>query len=246
MTNLHARSRSHNLILDSLPPEDCDYLWPNLQRVELQQGEIIHPYQSPVTEVYFPTVGVLSLINSTAEGDTVEIGVTGNEGVAGVPLFLGQTRTLYQVEVQIMGSALKLKAGIFLEALNRSAILRQRLAAFTYSKMLQISQSAVCNRFHGVEERLCRWLLIAQDRTKSPELLLTRDILAQMIGARRPAVSLVTGALQTAGLIRAERGRITILNREEMEASSCECYRIVGQELDRYIHQMPTAQDFTT
>lgn len=237
MTKLKGSLRSNNLILDSLPAADYDYLHPKLQAVELRQEETLHGFQEVIDHVYFPTAGLLSSIHSTSEGDTVEIGVTGNEGTTGVPLFLGHTTALYHVEVQLAGTALRLRAEEFLEALDRSATLRQRLAAFTYLKMTQLAQSALCNRFHSVEERLCRWLLVAQDRVESPELLLTRDILAQMIGSRRPAVSLVTGTLQSAGLLRAQRGKITILNREEMEASSCECYQLVKRELDAYLNQ---------
>lgn len=168
-------------------------------------------------------------------GEVVEVGITGNEGMSGVTLWLGETTTPWQTEVQLAGRAFKLSAADFVTALERSAILRQRVAAFVYLKMVQLSQSALCNRFHSVEERLCRWLLAAQDHARTSNISLTREILAQMIGAGRPSVSLCTGVLQSAGLIHANRGNITILNREGMEEVSCECYQIVREALDSYL-----------
>ncbi|HEY9764019.1 MAG TPA: Crp/Fnr family transcriptional regulator, partial [Trichocoleus sp.] len=193
-----------------------------------------------ITEVYFPTAGLLSWVNSTPQGEEVEMGVTGNEGMAGIPLFLKEEGSPWKVQVQIKGRALKLRADSFTEVLKQAPVLQQKVAAFTYLKIVQLSQSVLCNRFHRVEERLCRWLLAAQDCVDTSELLLTRDILAQMIGSGRPAVSLVTAELQSAGLVQAARGRITIVNRKGIEASACECYQLVKEEFNRYLSdQLP-------
>jgi Crp-like helix-turn-helix domain len=224
-----------NFILNSLPPQDSEWLRPQLEAVELQQGDIIYPLREPITQVYFPVTCLLSWTNSTEMGEIVEVGITGKEGIAGATLFLGEDLPPWQVDVQLSGQAFRLSAEDFLTALERSAALRQRVAAFLHLKMVQLSQSALCNRFHSVEERLCRWLLAAQDHTSRPQISLTREILAEMIGAGRPAVSLTTGLLQSAGLIRASRGEITILNREGMEEAACECYQIGRTALDHYL-----------
>jgi CRP-like cAMP-binding protein len=242
----NAEHRSSNLILNSLPADDYEWLQPHLQDVELLQGEILHRIGQPIDQVYFPTSGFLSWVNLTLEGDEVEVGAAGNEGMTGVPLLLGETTIPHQIEVQVAGRAMKLQAEVLVESLNRSTAFQQKVKAFTYFKIVQLTQSALCNRFHSVEERLCRWLLAAQDRVECPEFALTRDMLAQMIGARRPAVSIVTGTLQAAGLISAERGRITILNRKEMEASACECYGIVKRGFDRYLAQLENHQKLSS
>lgn len=235
MLSSRERPRSNNLLLDSLPQADFELLAPTLEEVDLQQTEILHRVREPISEVFFPTAGLLSWVNTTPQGEEIEMGVTGNEGMAGIPLFLDEGGAPWQVQVQIKGRALKMRAEEFSEVLRQSAVLQQRVAAFTYLKIVQLSQSVLCNRFHRVEERLCRWLLAAQDSVGTPELLLTRDILAQMIGSGRPAVSMVTSELRSAGLVRAVRGKITILDRKGIEASACECYQLVKQEFDRYL-----------
>lgn len=226
---------SRNFILNSLQSEDYEWLQPKLKEVELQQGKILYQAREKTTAVYFPVNCLLSWTNSTDLGEMVEVGITGNEGVTGVTVSLQEDIAPWQTEVQLSGKAFELSIEDFIAAFDRSSALRQRVAALTYLKLTQICQSALCNRFHSVEERLCRWLLAAQDYSNTSELVLTRDILAQMIGAGRPAVSITTGILQNAGLIQASRGKITILNQEGMEDAACECYRIVKGEFDRYL-----------
>jgi CRP-like cAMP-binding protein len=224
-----------NFILDSLPEQDYELLRPDLEQVQCTQGDVLFNAQEAITQVYFPTTALFSWMHSTAEGETVEIGIIGFEGVLGTSLILSQDVLPWQVNVQLTGKALQVSTQVFLNALERSLILRQKVNGFAYLKLIQLCQYAVCNRFHAVEQRLCRWLLSAQDRAKSQELLLTREILAATIGSTRPAVSIATGTLQSAGLIRANRGRITILNREEMEEATCECYHIIRQAFDNYL-----------
>lgn len=224
-----------NFILDSLPQDEYDLLHPHLQRVELRQKDVLCGIREPITEVYFPTTAVLSWVHSTTEGQTVEVGVSGFEGVMGTTFLFERDSAPWEVNVQLAGEAFKLSAEVFVSSLHKSVVLRQKVMAFAYLKLMQVTQSALCNRFHPVEQRLCRWLLAASDRVKNSELLLTRDILATMIGSTRPAVSIVTGTLQSAGLIRAVRGKVTILNRTEMEEAACECYHIIKQEFDRYL-----------
>lgn len=243
MQNSQENQAANNFILDSLPQSEYMSIQPSLEEVEVQRGDILYQIREPINNVYFPTSCILSWTNSTEMGEVVEVGVTGNEGVAGITILLDEDRAPWQVEVQKPGKALKLSTENFVNALQRSTVLRQRVAAFTYLKIAQLSQSGLCNRFHSAEERLCRWLLSMHDHTKTAEIPLTRDILAQMIGAGRPKVSLVTGILQTAGLIHASRGKITILNREGMEDAACECYQIIKQELDRYLAKKIETKD---
>jgi CRP-like cAMP-binding protein len=235
MQNFNYDKVSKNFILGSLPTTEYEWLRPKLKEVELQQGDLLYRARERIPAVYFPTTCLLSWTNSTEMGEIVEVGITGNEGLAGVVLLLNEHISPWQVEVEICGSALKLSTEDFTAAIARSATLRQKVAAFTYLKMVQLNQAALCNRFHSVEERLCRWLLAACDRCKTSEFSFTREILANMIGAGRPSVSLATGILQSAGLIRANRGYITILNREEMEDAACECYQILKKALARYL-----------
>ncbi|GAB4368645.1 MAG: Crp/Fnr family transcriptional regulator [Elainellaceae cyanobacterium] len=234
MPNSKERVTCHNFILDSLSQQEYDRLLPELEEIELRQGTILYQAREPNTVIYFPTTALLSWTNSTLEGEMVEVGMTGSEGMTGALLLLGENTLPYQVQVQLAGRAFKLPTPTFVDVLRNSIALQQKIAAFVYFNVTQLAQSALCNRFHTVEERLCRWLLTAQDRTQTSDLALTHDILAEMIGARRPAVSLIKGVLQSAGLVQAGRGRITILNREEMEAAACECYHLVKAEFDRY------------
>jgi CRP-like cAMP-binding protein len=226
-----------NFILDSLPQAEAAVLRPHLKQVELRQGAVLVEDREPITQVYFPVSAIVSWLHSTFEGNTVEIGIAGFEGLVGTTLLFNQEVAPWSVEVQLAGEALQVSAPAFVNALQQCPMLRQKVGDFAYLKMIQLTQSALCNRFHAVEQRLCRWLLAVSDRTGTPELMLTRDILASMIGSTRPAVSLVTGTLQSAGLIRAVRGNITILDRAEMAEAACECYHIIKQQCDRYLQQ---------
>ncbi len=230
-----------NFILDLLPQFEYESLHPHLVEVELSQSNILIEKGEPITNVYFPTTCILSWTNLTETGEVVEVGVTGNEGLSGTILLLGETIAPWQTEVQMAGRALKLPAAAFRAALDRSITLRQSTAAFIYFKMVQLNQAAVCNRFHSAEERLCRWLLAAQDHSQLSTFSFTREILAQMIGSGRPTVSLVTGSLQSAGLIHTNRGYVQILNRDGMESAACECYAIGKQALNHYRNRCQSA-----
>lgn len=234
---INSRQLCGNFILDLLPQEEYDRLAPHLRIVQLHQNEVLFANQAAIEQVYFPTTGLVSLVHSTSEGDTVEVGATGFEGLVGTTLLLDRGDAPWAATVQIPGEAICLDAEVFARMLRESIVLRQKATDFTFLKLVQLTQSALCNRFHSVEQRLCRWLLVASDRVKTPELNLTRETLATMIGANRPAVSIVSGTLQNAGLIRSIRGRVTILDRSEMEEATCECYHVVRREFDRYLQQ---------
>jgi CRP-like cAMP-binding protein len=227
--------RFGNFILDSLPPEESERLRPLLKHVTLEQGDRLVGIREPFTHIYFPVTAVVSWLNSTTEGDTIEVGIIGFEGIVGSTLLFNQEVAPWEIRVQLTGEAFQMSVQSFLAALPDCPMLWQKVSDFAYLKILQLSQSALCNRFHAIEQRLCRWLLEVHDRVGKSELRLTRDILASMIGSNLPAVSLVTGTLRSAGLIRMTRGQVTILDREELEEASCECYHIVKQQFDIYL-----------
>jgi CRP-like cAMP-binding protein len=229
------QQRFGNFILDSLPLEESERLRSHLKQVTLKQGDKLMGVREPISQVYFPVTAIVSWMNSTIEGDTLEIGLTGLEGMVGTTLLFSQEVAPWEVQVQLTGEAFQMSAAAFLSVLPDCPVLRQKVGDFAYLKMMQLTQSVLCNRFHAVEQRLCCWLLEADDRAETSELRLTRDTLANMIGSTRPAVSLVTGTLRAAGLIRTTRGEVTILDRAEMEEASCECYHIIKQQFDTYL-----------
>ena len=206
-----------------------------MRTVSLTVEQLIYPANEPIEYVYFPTTAMLSWIATTRDGERVEVGVVGWEGMVGLPELLGYRISPFTVEAELPGEAIRLRTDKFSNNFKELPILQIILFHYTYTALTQLAQSSVCNRFHTVEERMLRWLLMAHDRCDGDELNLTQEILAGMIGARRPAVNIVTGNLQKAGLIRAERGRITILDREGMEKSSCECYRVIREAFEKFI-----------
>jgi len=234
----------HNLIqnqlLSALPTEEYQRLLPNLESVSLplkQIKQIIYVPNEPIEYVYFPNNGIVSLVNVTEDGGTVEAATVGNEGMVGIPVLLGADKMIIQAIVQIVGDALRMKADVFKREVTPGTQLHNLLLRYTLALMNLISQSVACNSLHPVEQRCCRWLLLCQERVKSEQFLLTQEFLAQMLGVRRATVSGVAATLQQAGLIRYSRGKITICDRPSLEASSCECYRIVKEEFERLLKE---------
>ncbi|HWQ34160.1 MAG TPA: Crp/Fnr family transcriptional regulator [Blastocatellia bacterium] len=222
-----------NRLLASLPENEFrTVIFPYLEPVELRQGEVIYAPRQVIDYAYFPVTALLSLIVSSENGDTVEAGVYGNEAMAGYSLLLERNISPYQVEVQIGGSAFRVRAEVMKDLCSKAPALQMHLLRYVHTGVVQLAQMSICNRFHSVRQRLSRCLLTAHDRIDSDQIPLTREILAGMIGARRPRVSIVVGSLSTAGLIRVRRGTITIINRKGLEAASCECYRVIRDEVD--------------
>jgi CRP-like cAMP-binding protein len=226
-----------NFILASLPPDELETLQPYIRVAWMTPEDLLYRANETVEYLYFPVTAMLSWIATTNEGERVEVGVVGWEGIVGVPEMLDYKIAPFTAEVELPGDVLRIRADRFKQSFNRVPSIQKLLFRYTYTTLAQLAQSSVCNRFHTVEERMNRWLLMAHDRCESDELMLTQEILAGMIGARRPAVNIVTGNLQKAGFIRAERGKITVLDREGMEQSACECYRVIRQAFDRFIEQ---------
>ncbi|HEY9632611.1 MAG TPA: Crp/Fnr family transcriptional regulator [Coleofasciculaceae cyanobacterium] len=229
------RNLIKNRLLSALPREEYDRLLPNLETVSLSFQQIIYAPNEPIEYIYFPSSGIVSLVNVLKDGGTVEAATVGNEGMVGIPVLLGSDSMSGQAVVQVTGDALRMKADVFKRQVTPGSPLHNLLLRYTLALINLISQSVACNARHSVEQRACRWLLMCQDRVQSNQFYLTQEFLSQMLGVRRASVSVVAAILQRAGLIRYSRGKITVLDSPGLEAASCECYQIVKQEFDRLL-----------
>jgi CRP-like cAMP-binding protein len=219
--------RSTNKLLAALSLETYERLTLHLESFHLNYTAVLAEMGDRLKYVFFPNSGMVSLISLTEEGGTLEVGITGYDGVVGLSIFLGVEESQYRLLVQGEGNAFRMEAEVFKAECNREPSLQKVMLRYTQALMTQITQAAICNRFHDVESRLCRWLLQSQDCMRSSDLQLTQDFLAAMLGVHRPGVTIAAGNLQNAGLIQYNRGQITILDRKGLESSSCECYGIV-------------------
>lgn len=226
---------SKNRLLTALPVEEYERLLPKLESVSLPVKQVLYEPNKPIEYVYFVNHGVISLLNIMEDGTIVEIATVGNEGMVGLPVFLGGDTIPCRAFVQLPGDAIRMKADVFKYLVNQGSPLHGLLQRYTQALFNQVAQSAACNRVHSIEERCSRWLLMTRDRVNSDDFPLTQEFLSQMLGVRRPSVSVVAAILQKAGLIRYSRGKITILDRLGLEASACECYAIIKQEFDRLL-----------
>jgi CRP-like cAMP-binding protein len=224
-----------NRILRSLKHEQYTRLVPSSQCVSLSTGDILFEAGDRISDLYFLESGMASLLSTTEGRSTVEVGMVGYEGFVGSPLLLKSNRMPYRSMIQIAGQATKIKARAVLDLFDENPDLRNLVLSYVHLVLTQVSQSALCNRFHSLEARLCRWLMISREITNSDEIPLTQELIAQMLGVARTGVTMTAGVLQQSGLIRYRRGRITILDREALAAASCECYRILKQEFDRFL-----------
>jgi CRP-like cAMP-binding protein len=226
---------SLNKLLAALPLSEYDNIVPYLREETLTAGTILHHAYEPINFAYFPLTAMISLVSIMDNGSTTEIGLIGNEGMIGVPIFLGGEYTLSQAIVQISGTSLKIKASIVLNEFHKGGVFQQILLLHTQARLTQIAQSAACNRQHKIEARLARWLLSVYDCVLSDELLLTQEFISNMLGVRRAGVTIAANALQAQGIIRYNRGKIVILNHKKLEETSCECYRVVQNEFIRLL-----------
>lgn len=220
-----------NRILAALPRAEYERLAPHLERVSLPQGKVLCEAGDPVRRAYFVTEGMVSLLSITEDGGTTEVGMVGSEGMVGVPIILRVGTSPYRNQVQITGAAMSIKAEILGAEFNRNPRLQDLLLRYTHAILAQVSQSAVCNRFHTVDARLSRWLLVTRDRVQSDSFKYTQELISYMLGTPRTVVTAAANKLQDAGYIRYRRGHITILNLRGLESSSCECYRVVIEEI---------------
>lgn len=225
-----------NHLLAALPPGERKRLLPDLEPVPLIMRDVLYHPNEPIRYVYFPTRGVVSILTVLAAPASIEVSTVGSEGMAGIAVFLGVNRSPNRAVVQAPGEALRMKARLFKAAVKRENSLHELLHLYTYTLLTQMSCSIACNRFHGVEKRLSRWLLMMHDRVETNEFQLTQDLMSRMIGAHRPHVTTAVRSLQNAGLISNGRGTITVLNRRGLEKTSCDCYRLVKDSFDGLFH----------
>jgi CRP-like cAMP-binding protein len=224
-----------NKLLAVLPKEEYERLLPHLETVTLPVKRILYQLNEPIEYVYFPNSGVVSLVNIMEDGGVIEVATLGNEAMVGIPVLLGTDCMAAETFAQIPGDAMRMKVDVFKSKVTPGSPLYTLLLRYTQTLLNQISQSVACNRLHLVEERACRWLLQTHDRVDSDEFPLTQEFLSHMLGVRRASVSEVAATLQKAGLIRYHRGKIKVLDREGLEAASCECYQVVKDEYNRLL-----------
>jgi CRP-like cAMP-binding protein len=221
-----------NKLLATLSRRERDRLLPNLEPVSLRFEEILYEPDEPIRHVYFPTSGMISLLVVLEDGLVAQVGRVSNEGMVGLPVYLGVPTSHTRALVELPGEALRMKAQVFRQELRRAAALSGLLLRYTQALIRHSERLTACATWHTVEQRLCRWLLIAHDRVQSDQFEITQEFLSQMLGAHRQSITLAASNLQKAGLIRYSRGKLTILDRQGLEAASCECYRAVKQIFD--------------
>ncbi len=224
-----------NRLLAALPDAEYQRLIPHLDHVSLPFKQVLHEVGEPIEYVYFPERAIVSALSTMEDGSMVEVGLVGNDGIVGIPAALGDNIATTIAMVQVPDSAMRMKASVLKSEFGRGGSLQSRLLRYMQAQHAFVTQSAACNRLHHLEGRLARWLLLVCDRLESNDLPLTHEFMSQMLGVRRAGVTVAANALQQAGLIRYTRGKVTILNREDLEAASCECYEIINGEYARLL-----------
>jgi CRP-like cAMP-binding protein len=215
----------HNAILLGLSPKERAVIFPVLEYAKMRTHDVLHEAGQPITHGYFVNSGLASVLNVLADGKSVEVGLAGKEGFIGLPLIVGLSTSPTRVVAQVAGSAFRIRASDFAQAIRRCPQLEKTLNRFTHAMTMQATHVAACNRVHEVEERLARWLLMSQDRLGGDCVPLTQEFLAHMLGTRRASVTVAAGILQKAGLIKYTRGQVNVVNRSELEDAACECYQ---------------------
>jgi CRP-like cAMP-binding protein len=223
---------SENRILAALPRDDYQRLLPGLKQVSLKLGEVLYEADEAIRYVYFPIKSVASFIWKTEDGATIEVGMVGNEGMAGISVISGIKRLPYQTIMQGADGAMKMKTAALIAEFNRYGALHDLLLQYMHGLFMHGARTAICNRIHPIQQRLCRWLLMIRDRTSSDDLNLTHEFIGSMLGARRTDVTIAAGVLQKAGLIRYSRGQVTVLDARGLVISACDCYRISKAAFD--------------
>ena len=223
-----------NQLLAALPDAEWQRWEPHLEGVQMPLGEVLYESGSALAHVYFPTTSIVSLLYVMEDGASAEIAVVGHEGIVGVSLFMGGETTPSRAVVQSAGAGFRLKAQLIKDEFKKAPVLHL-LLRYTQALITQMAQTAVCNRHHTLDQQLCRWLLLSLDRLKGSELVMTQELISNLLGVRREGVTESALKLQKSGLIRYSRGRITVLDRPGLENRSCECYAVVKKEYDRLL-----------
>jgi CRP-like cAMP-binding protein len=229
------QSPQQNYVLAALSAAERERLYPHLQLVPMPLGKVLYESGDVLHHVYFPINSIVSLLYVLADGASAEISVVGNEGLIGIALFMGGDTTPSRAIVQSAGSAYRLSGQMLKDEFHRNGEAQLLLLRYTQSLITQMAQTAVCNRHHSVDQQLCRWLLLSLDRLASNQLVMTQELIANMLGVRREGVTEAAGKLDKLGVIRYARGRITVLDRPQLEELCCECYAVVKKESDRLL-----------
>ena len=233
MSSPHSPKQNH--LLAALPAEDYARLLPDLELIAMPLGWALYESGAHMSYLYFPTTSIVSLLYVMESGASAEIAITGNDGLVGISLFMGGETTPSRAVVQSAGHGYRLKAGILKREFARGGQLQHLALRFTQALITQMAQTAVCNRHHAVDQQLCRWLLLSLDRLPGKELMMTQELIANMLGVRREGVTEAASKLQADGLIHYSRGHITVLDRPKLEKQVCECYAVVKKEFDRLL-----------
>jgi CRP-like cAMP-binding protein len=231
-------SPRQNSLLAALSATELKRIRRHLEPVDMPLGMVVYESGRPLDHVYFPTDSIVSLLYVLENGASAEIAVVGNEGVVGVSLFMGGETTPSRAVVQSAGSAFRMSGATMKEEFTRGRTMQHLLLRYTQALITQMAQTAVCNRHHSVDQQLCRWLLLSIDRLAAPELTMTQELIANMLGVRREGVTEAAGKLQKAGVISYRRGHIKVLDRPKLETLSCECYEVVRRESERLLPQV--------
>jgi CRP-like cAMP-binding protein len=226
-----------NTLLDALPQALWDRWAPHLEPVDLSLGQVLYESGWRMNHVYFPTTAIVSLLCVMKDGASAEIAVVGYEGLVGISLFMGGESTTSRAVVQSAGHGLRLKAAFLMHEFNEGGPVPHLLLRYTQALITQMAQTAVCNRHHSLDQQLCRWLLLSLDRLHGDDLVMTQELIANMLGVRREGVTEAAGKLQAAGLLQYRRGLIKVLDRQGLEQRSCECYGVVKTEYERLLPQ---------
>lgn len=231
----NSESPQQNRLLATLPEAVLARIEPELAPIPLTLGQVIYEPDESLEHVYFPTTAIVSLLYIMENGTSAEMGIVGRDGVVGIAVFMGGDTTPNRAVVQCAGSAYRLELRFFREEFRRVGELHRALMLYTQALLTQMSQTAVCNRLHSIEQQLCRCLLLSRDRLDSDELIMTQELIANALGVRREAISVAAHRLQDAGLIRYRRGHIRILDHPALERAVCECYQVVKTECERLL-----------
>jgi len=224
-----------NRLLAALPDSEANFLKPHLEPVSLTTGSIIYQAGDTIRHTYFPLGGMVSLLSVTEQGQTVEIGFTGFEGMVGLPVLLGQSEMPYQAMVQVKADCYRVETKPLLELFKRCGTFHDIVLRYFYVILKQLSQTCVCNHFHTIEARLCRWLTVMSERSGERQLSLTQEFLSQMLGVQRTSIGMIAHSMQEKGIIRYRRGKIEIIDEQRLKHAACECFFIVREEQQKFV-----------
>jgi CRP-like cAMP-binding protein len=225
-----------NRLLSALPDSELDILQPHFEPVSYAPGTILFQAGDTIRHTYFPHSGMVSLLSVTEQGQTVEVGFTGFEGMIGLPVLLGQTEMPYQAMVQVKAECTRVEAKHILKLFNQCGAFHDIVLKYFYVVVKQISQTCVCNHFHTIEARLCRWLTVMRERSGDKHLTLTQEFLSQMLGVQRTSIGMIAQSMQTQGIIRYRRGKIEIVDDDRLKRAACECFSIVKEEQEKFVN----------